>query len=148
MTDERAITMNQITIHKPQKNFLRPVRTGICFTLLACMLLSCGCTSGSYVTVGSYSSSTKNSYFLEYHRFDGTKQTSLQLEEGDILNVELVCEEGTLGVTLQKEDDTPIYAEENCATDSFSLEITEAGTYTLTLQADNTKGSVNFYVAE
>ena len=118
----------------------------IFFCLLFCLFILSGC-SYTKVFVGN-TVGTSKSYSTTYSVFSGTKTHSLKLEKGDIMNVEIVSEDGTLNLSLQMNEKEPLYAEENVPTDSFSLSIEESGTYELTLTGEDAKGSVKCSLAE
>lgn len=91
---------------------------------------------------------TTDSYFMEYSIFTGTENHTFNVKEGELLDIEIVNESGTLGVTIQKDDDDPIYDEENSTTDHFQLTPQDEGSYVCTLTAEKAKGSVKIKIMD
>lgn len=87
-------------------------------------------------------SSNPRELVMDYTILNGTFTHTLKLNAGDVLNVDLSVDEGTLGVIIQFGDDTPIYQNENLETSQFNLEIIQSGSYQVTITGTNTKGSI------
>lgn len=79
---------------------------------------------------------------MEYSILNGRFTHTLKLYAGDVLNVNLKVEEGTLGILIQQEDQTTIYQNEDLKTSQFALEISESGDYQVTITGLDTKGSL------
>lgn len=83
-------------------------------------------------------------FILTYNILNTTDSQLLTLKAGDIVEVEIVNNAGRLSVTVQKEDDEPIYQNENVPTSTFEIEIKEDGIYKFTVTGKKSKGSASF----
>ena len=79
---------------------------------------------------------------MDYSILNGTFTHTLELSAGDMLHVELSVDTGTLGVVIQLEGESPIYQNDNLETSQFDLQISQSGSYQVTITAMNTKGSL------
>ncbi len=87
-------------------------------------------------------SSNSRELDMDYSILNGTFTHTLRLKVGDVLNIDLKVDEGSLGAVIQQEDGTTIYQNENLETSQFTLEIAQSGTYQVTITGLNTKGSI------
>lgn len=87
-------------------------------------------------------SSNSRELDMDYSILNGTFTHTLRLNAGDVLNVDLQVDEGSLGVVIQQEDGTTTYRNEDLETSQFNLEITQSGKYQVTITGVNTKGSL------
>lgn len=106
--------------------------------LLLLSLTACGISfNGSRTGNGSQ-------FIMEYTVLNTTDSQLLELEKGDILEAEIVNNAGSLSVTIQKDKDEPIYDNENVSTCTFEIAIEKSGTYKITVEGKESKGSVSF----
>lgn len=84
-------------------------------------------------------------FILTYNILNTTDSQLLTLKAGDIVEVEIVNNAGRLSVTVQKEDDEPIYQNENVPTSTFEIEIKEDGIYKFTVTGKKIKRKRKFY---
>ena len=115
---------------------------------LACLLLlalvSCGTTG--YVTVKSVESRNANGFSLRYEKFDGVKRETVTVKEGATmeLKVSVTTEAGKLAISVEHKDGTVAYRGTELPTSEFSVVLSDAGTYTVTLTAENHRGAYAF----
>lgn len=79
---------------------------------------------------------------MDYSILNGTFAHTLELSTGDVLHVELSVNTGTLGVVIQLEGEGPIYQNNNLETSQFDLQISQSGSYQVTVTATETEGSL------
>lgn len=82
-------------------------------------------------------------FVMEYTMLNTTESQVLELDAGDILDVEVVSDGGEVTIVIQKEDEEPIYESENASTDMFQIAIDEGGSYEVTVIGENAEGSVS-----
>ena len=115
---------------------------------LACLLLfalvSCGTTG--YVTVKSVESRNSHGFSLCYEKFDGEKRETVTVKEGTTmeLKVSVTTEAGTLAISVENKDGVAAYRGTDLPTSDSSVLLSDAGTYTVTLTAENHCGSYAF----
>ncbi len=110
------------------------------FLIIVFSLSGCGKSSFDGSRIGNDSQ-----FVMEYKIFNTTDEQSLLLEVGDTIQAKMVIDSGKLSIKIQKDNDTPIYENDNIVvSESFNIEIQESGTYTVTVTGEKTKGSVSF----
>lgn len=83
-------------------------------------------------------------FIMEYRIFDGTDAQTLQLKEGESIDVAIVNTSGTLEIVIRSQDDKILYENDDVSTGSFQIEVKETGKYTITVTGTQAKGSVQF----
>lgn len=106
--------------------------------ILVLMLAACGMSFDGSRT------GNDSQLIMKYKIFNARVSQELVLEEGDVIDAEIVKDAGSLAVTIQKEDDEPIYDNESVAAGTFEIEIKESGTYKITVIGKKAKGSLSF----
>lgn len=81
---------------------------------------------------------------MDFKVLNTTDYQLLELEQGDIVNIEIVSDSGQLNIEVKKDNDAPIYKGTKVPTGSFQIEISESGTYKFSVTGKNAKGSVGF----
>lgn len=88
-----------------------------------------------------------SAFVMDYKVLNKTDFQDLTVEKGDTIHAELIVEGGSLSVQIQKEDEAPVYEEEDVSfSDEIDIHIEESGTYTVSVTGENAKGSVSFTV--
>lgn len=80
---------------------------------------------------------------MDYLILNTTDYQLLELEEGDIVDFDIVSKSGKVNVSLQKEGEEPVYEGNDVETSSFKVTIGESGTYKATVTGKKAKGSVS-----
>lgn len=83
---------------------------------------------------------------LDYSILNGSFTHTMRLQSGDVLDVALQVDEGTLGIAIEGSDGTPLYQNDNLDTSQFYLEISQTDSYQVTITGSNTKGSIHLKV--
>lgn len=115
----------------------------ICYlgSLFFILLLS-GCIEPSF---NGSRTGNKDQFIMEYSIMNTEDSQILTLEKDDIVDVQIVSDAGQLSITLQKDDEKPIYKDDNISsTQSFQIIIKESGKYKLIVKGDRAKGSISF----
>ena len=84
---------------------------------------------------------------MHYKVFNKTDLQDLIVEEGDIINAEIIVEGGNLSFKIQKDDEVPVYEGVDVSFyDEFDVDIKESGMYTVTVTGEKAKESVSITV--
>lgn len=83
---------------------------------------------------------------LDYSILNGSFTHTMRLQSGDVLDVALQVDEGTLGIAIEGSDGTPLYQNDNLDTSQFHLEISQTDSYHVTITGSNTKGSIHLKI--
>lgn len=83
---------------------------------------------------------------LDYSILNGRFTHTMRLQSGDVLDVALQVDEGTLGIAIEGSDGTTLYQNDNLDTSQFHLEISQTDSYHVTITGSNTKGSIHLKV--
>ena len=70
----------------------------------------------------------------------------MRLQSGDVLDVALQVDEGTLGIAIEGSDGIPLYQNDDLDASQFHLEISQTDSYQVTITGSNTKGSIHLKV--
>ena len=76
---------------------------------------------------------TPRGLHMSYTAFHTTEKQTLSLKAGEEIALSLVSQAGTLSITIWKGEEEPIYEGEGLTTQDFTVEVEEAGLYTLSL---------------
>lgn len=122
--------------------------------LLACIMILTSCSMGSYKIIKGDVDFNKDSVSGSYEEFNGYKSTSVKLEEGSTicLNLKVKTEEGSLVVEVIDEKDN-VMLNMNSDVEEQELNIKSTGTYKIRVEGDKHKGefkldwNINKYTA-
>lgn len=113
----------------------------LCFLILVLSLTACKSDFDGSRT------GNDSAFVMDYKVLNKTDSQDLTVEKGDTIHAELIVEGGSLSVQIQKEDEAPVYEEEDVSfSDKFDIYIEESGTYTVSVTGEKAKGSVSFTV--
>ncbi len=102
-----------------------------------------GCTYGSGLTIGSVENNTLSSMSMKYAKFSGNKNKNITVNEGDIcvVSVDIKTEEGKIDLLIKDDNENIAYEGHNMPTSNFTVKLSEAGKYKISIEAKNHKGS-------
>ena len=103
------------------------------------MLVSC---SGKEQFTGSRVRNP-DSYLLDIEKMNGTDLHTLELNEGDVLQILFETEKGNLYMEIKAPDGTTVYRGNGKDTHEFTLHIRDSGVCTIIVEARNAKGTVH-----
>ena len=86
-----------------------------------------------------------DAYLLDIDRMNGTDLHTLELHEGDSLQIRLKTEKGALYMELKAPDGTAIYQGNGKETTDFTVNIPESGVYTVVVEARQAKGTIHIF---
>ena len=86
-------------------------------------------------------------YLLDIEKMNGTDLHTLELQEGDVLQIEFETEKGELYMEIKAPDGTAIYRGNGKETTDFTVNIRESGVYTVVVEARHAKGTIHVQLA-
>lgn len=101
-----------------------------------------------YNQEGFTGSRVKNpdAYLLGIEKMNGTDLHTLELCEGDVLQIEFETEKGELYMEIKAPDGTDVYRGNGKETTEFTLNIRESGVYTVVVEARHAKGTIHVQI--
>ena len=89
-----------------------------------------------------------DAYLLDIERMNGTDLHTLELHEGDVLQIQFETVKGSLYMEIKAPDGTPIYRGNGKETTDFTVNIRESGVYTIVVEARHAKGTIHIQLKE
>lgn len=89
-----------------------------------------------------------DAYLLDIERMNGTDLHTLELREGDVLQIQFETEKGALYMEIKGPDGTTIYRGNGKETTDFTVNIRESGVYTIAVEARHAKGTIHIQLKE
>ena len=82
-----------------------------------------------------------DAYLLDIEKMNGTDLHTLELQEGDVLDIQFETVKGSLYMEIKAPDGSAIYRGNGKETTEFSVNIRESGVYTIVVEARHAKGT-------
>lgn len=82
-------------------------------------------------------------YLLDIEKMNGTDLHTLELREGDTLQIEFETRKGELYMEIKAPDGTAVYRGNGKETTDFTVNIRESGVYTIVVEARHAKGTID-----
>ena len=89
-----------------------------------------------------------DAYLLDIEKMNGTDLHTLELREGDVLQIEFETEKGELYMEIKAPDGTAVYRGNGKETTDFTVNIRESGVYTIVVEARHAKGTIHIRLEE
>ena len=89
-----------------------------------------------------------DAYLLDIERMNGTDLHTLELHEGDVLQIKFETVKGSLYMEIKAPDGTTIYRGNGKETTDFTVNIRESGVYTIVVEARHAKGTIHIQLKE
>lgn len=118
---------------------------GVLMTAILYIVLV-GCSTGS--TFDGNKISEADSFRMDYSVLERQEGSSLALTAGDVLQVSIAQETGTVDVIVGINEKEPIYEGNGLTNISFTLNISESGTYQVSVTGHDACGCVVFQKRE
>ena len=121
----------------------------ICAVCIMCAAALCAAVIVS-CTPTFQGSRVKNpdAYLLDIQKMNGTDVHTLQLSEGDVLQVRFETVKGSLRMEIKAPDGTAVYSGNGRETTGFSLSVPQGGAYTVTVEARQAAGTIHISLTE
>ena len=103
-----------------------------------------------YNQEGFTGSRVKNpdAYLLDIEKMSGTDLHTLELQEGDVLDIQFETVKGSLYMEIKAPDGTAVYRGNGKETTEFAVNIRESGIYTIVVEARRAKGTIHIQLEE
>ena len=103
-----------------------------------------------YNQEGFTGSRVKNpdAYLLDIEKMNGTDLHTMELHEGDVLQIEFETEKGSMYMEIKAPDGTSVYRGNGKETTDFTVNIRESGVYTVFVEARHSKGIIHVQLEE
>ena len=89
-----------------------------------------------------------DAYLLDIERMNGTDLHTLELHEGDVLQIQFETVKGSLYMEIKAPDGTAIYRGNGKETTDFTVNIRESGVYAIVVEARHAKGTIHIQLEE
>ena len=87
-------------------------------------------------------------YLLDIEKMNGTDLHTLELQEGDVLDIQFETVKGSLYMEIKAPDGTAVYRGNGKETNEFAVNIRESGVYTIVVEARRAKGTIHIRCEE
>ena len=84
-----------------------------------------------------------DAYLLDIEKMNGTDLHTLELQEGDALQIRFETVQGALYMEIKAPDGTAAYRGNGKETTDFTVNIRESGVYTVVVEARHAKGTID-----
>ena len=98
-----------------------------------------------YNQEGFTGSRVKNpdAYLLDIEKMNGTDLHTMELSQGDVLQIQFETEKGSMYMEIKEPDGTAVYRGNGKETTDFTVNIRESGVYTVVVEARHAKGTIH-----
>lgn len=103
-----------------------------------------------YNQEGFTGSRVKNpdAYLLDIEKMNGTDLHTMELHEGDVLQIRFETVKGELYMDIKAPNGTSVYRGNGKETTDFTVNIRESGIYTIVVEARRAKGTIHIQLEE
>ena len=98
-----------------------------------------------YNQEGFTGSRVKNpdAYLLDIEKMNGTDLHTMELSQGDVLQIQFETEKGSMYMEIKEPDGTAVYRGNGKETTDFTVNIRKSGVYTVVVEARHAKGIIH-----
>ena len=89
-----------------------------------------------------------DAYLLDIEKMNGTDLHTLELQEGDVLQIQFETVKGSLYMEIKAPDGTAVYRGNGRETTEFTVNIRESGVYTVVVEARRAQGTIHVQLEE
>ena len=89
-----------------------------------------------------------DAYLLDIEKMNGADLHTLELREGDVLQIQFETEKGSLYMEIKAPDGSTIYRGNGKETTAFTVNIRDSGVYTIVVEARRAKGTIHVQLEE
>ena len=102
-----------------------------------------------YNQEGFTGSRVKNpdAYLLDIEKMNGTDLHTMELSQGDVLQIQFETEKGSMYMEIKVPDGTAVYRGNGKETTDFTVNIRKSGVYTVVVEARHAKGIIHVQLA-
>ena len=126
-------------------NILRG-RVSVFLAALLVVVFLCSCDSDA--TFDGSKTGNENHFDIEFNMLNTSYTHELEMKEGESIDVHIEVQSGNISLSIQKENETPIYRGNKLESADFKVGVESSGKYTLTVTGQKAKGHVVLTRAE
>ena len=89
-----------------------------------------------------------DAYLLDIERMNGTDLHTLELHEGDVLQIQFETVKGSLYMEIKAPDGTAVYRGIGKETTAFTVNIRKSGVYTVVVEPRRAKGTIRIQLTQ
>lgn len=89
-----------------------------------------------------------DSYLLDIDSMNGTDLHTLELQEGDVLQIHFETGRGSMYMEIKAPNGTTVYSGNGKELTDFTVNISESGVYTVVVEAKRAKGIIQIQLRE
>ena len=89
-----------------------------------------------------------DAYLLDIEKMNGTDLHTLELRQGDVLQIQFETKKGSMYAQIKAPDGTSLYRGNGKETTDFAVNIRESGVYTIVVEARRAKGTIHIRCEE
>ena len=89
-----------------------------------------------------------DAYLLDIEKMNGTDLHTLELHEGDVLQIQFETKKGSLYMEIKAPDGAAVYRGNGKETTDFTVNIRQSGIYTIVVEARHAKGTIHIQLEE
>ena len=89
-----------------------------------------------------------DAYLLDIEKMNGTDLHTLELQEGDVLDIQFETVKGSLYMEIKAPDGTAVYRGNGRETTELAVNIRASGVYTIVVEARHAKGMIHIQLEE
>lgn len=121
------------------------LRAALPWVMAALVLAGAAAFLLGYNQEGFTGSRVKNpdAYLLDIEKMNGTDLHTLELQEGDVLQIQFETAKGELYMEIKAPDGTSIYRGNGKETTDFAVNIRQDGVYAVVVEARHAKGTIH-----
>ncbi len=121
------------------------LRAALPWVMAALVLAGAAAFLFGYNQEGFTGSRVKNpdAYLLDIEKMNGTDLHTLELQEGDVLQIRFETAKGELYMEIKAPDGTTIYRGNGKETTDFAVNIRQDGVYAVVVEARHAKGTIH-----
>ncbi len=116
---------------------------GTVLTVCVLLLTLAGCASTSTSTFDGSSAKNADSYKLDVKTMNCTDTHTLELNQGDALQIQFETKQGDLSMEITAPDGTAIYQGDGTEATQFTLDVPADGAYTISVEGKKAQGSIH-----
>lgn len=117
----------------------RRIKLTIIISLIIILLSSCIPTRGSIVILEN---GMGTGFTMEFNKWSDKNKCELSLEEGDVLQFEIICDSGEINLILSGKQGNEPYAGNLIESKRFTVKISEDDDYKIQITGKNASGKV------
>lgn len=130
--------LNSITI-KRRINNMHPIVFLPLFIAVIIAVSSCSAQKGSIIVLENPDGT---GFTMDLKEWSSNNKCELSLSEGDVLQVEIVLEEGEISLTIRGENGAEPYAGNNLESMKFTVTVSETDNYITYVTGKNATGKI------